>query len=271
MIRQSHDGPVLWAGNFLMAFILLGGCVEADEQSSLNAPAEEKLEQKKMVDEQGSSQGIGPVEENAVSGMDVDWKTPEVSDAEVYQYFLERLQEERWEAVLLQVKEAAEIHVPSDDFTEPYITYAILGKPDYSQDYAWLEINDANEKFNAIWQKHWGKISEGSENLEEGILSGHLTSIQGKYETLLNQISYIEFKNSTEYVQHLHDYKLFLEGAILYRMEAASALLEALETKQSWVALVEESVDAAIESEAYARLADSELTSYADSFPRNVE
>ena len=78
----------------------------------------------------------------------------------------------------------------------------------------------------------------------------------------------MDFKNSTEYAQHLHDYKLYLEGAILYRMEAASILLEALETKQSWVELVEESVDAAIESEAYARLAESELTSYANSFQK---
>lgn len=49
-------------------------------------------------------------------------------------------------------------------------------------------------------------------------------------------------------------------------MEAASAFLEALETKQSWVALVNESVEAAIESEAYARLAASELTSYENGF-----
>ena len=271
MIRQSHDGPVFLTGNFLMAFILLGGCIEADEQSPAISSAEEKKGQEKVMDEQGISQEIGLVEENAVSGMDIVWENHEVSGAEVYQHFLMRLQEERWEMFLLEVKEAAEIHVPSDDFTEPYITHAILEKPDYSMDYAWLEINDVNEKFNAIWQKHWRKISEGSEDLEEEALSGDLTTIQRKYETLLNQISYMDFKNSTEYAQHLHDYKLYLEGAILYRMEAASALLEALETKQSWVALVDESVDAAIESEAYARLAATELTSYEASFQTDFE
>lgn len=266
MIRQSHDGPVFLAGNFLMAFIILGGCVETDKQSPSISSAEEKMEQGKSMDEQGISQEIGPAEENAVSGMDIEWETPKVSDAKVYQHFLMRLQEEQWEMVLLQVKEAAYIYVPSDDFTEPYITHAVLEKPDYLQDYAWVEINDVNEKFNTIWQKHWEKIGGGSEYLKEGALAGHLTSIHRKYETLLNQISYMEFKNSTVYAQYLHDYKLFLEGAILYRMEAASALLEALETNQSWGALVDESVDATMESEAYARLADAELTSYAASF-----
>lgn len=266
MIRQSHDGPVFLAGNFLMAFILLSGCVEADEQTSPFPSAEEKKELEKGRDEQEITQAIGPVEEDAVSGMEIGLQTTEVSDAEVFQYFLSRLQEEQWEMVLLEVKEAAEIRVPSDDFKEPHMTHAVLEKQNYSHDYAWLEINDVNEKFNTIWQKHWGKILAGSEDFEEGVLSEHLSSIQRKYETLLNQISYMEFKNSTEYAQHLHDYKLYLEGAILYRMEAASAFLEALETKQSWVALVNESVEAAIESEAYARLAASELTSYENGF-----
>lgn len=268
MIRRSHDGPVFLAGNFLMVSLLLSGCIEADEQTSSFPSAVEKKEQEKEKgrDEQEITQEIGPVEEDAVSGMEIGLQTTEVSDAEVYRYFLMRLQEEQWEMVLLEVKEAAEIRVPSDDFKEPHMTHAVLEKKDYSNDYTWLEINDVNEKFNTIWQKHWEKILAGSEDFEEGVLSEHLTSIQRKFETLLNQLSYMEFKNSTEYAQHLHDYKLYLEGAILYRMEAASAFLEALETKQSWVALVNESVEAAIESEAYARLAASELTNYENSF-----
>ena len=271
MIRQSHDGPVFLAGNFLMAFLLLSGCIEADEQTSSSPFAEEKKGQERGRDDQELTQAIRPIEEEAVSGMEIGLETPEVPDAEVYQYFLERLQEEGWEMFFLEVKEPAEIRVPSDDFKEPHITHAVLGKQSYSHNYAWVEINDVNEKFNTIWQKHLGGILEGSEGFEERVLSGHLNIIQRKFETLLNQINYMDFKNSTEYAQHLHDYKLYLEGAIVYGMEAASTLLEALETKQSWFELVEESVDAAIESEAYARLAESELTSYANSFQKNVE
>lgn len=214
------------------------------------------------MDEQGIFQEIGPVEENAVSGMDIEWDATEVSEEVLRQQLLLRLQEEQWEMVTLQLKEAAEIYVPSDDFMEPRIAHAVFDKKDHSMDYAWLEINEINQEFNTIWQKHWGKISDDSKDLEKDSLAVHLTSIQRRYESLLDHIRYMEFKDSTEYAQHLHDYKWYLEGAVLYRIEAASALLEAMETEQQTGALVEESVNAAIDSEAYAKLSNSELTSY---------
>ena len=98
--------------------------------------------------------------------------------------------------------------------------------------------------------------------MDKDLLIGRLTSIQRKYESLLEQVRYMEFKSSTKYVQHLHDYKLYLEGAILYRIKAASALLKALETGQRSDKLVEEAIEAATTSEAYTKLSDSELTNY---------
>lgn len=271
MIRQSGGAPVLWIGNFLLAFVLLGGCMEVDEQSSSYPSVQEKKEQKKALDKQGISQEIEPVEENAVSGMDMGWKTTEISEEVLRQRLLLRLQEEHWEMVTLQLKEADEIDMPSDDFMEPHITHAVLEKQDYSMDYAWVEINQINKKFNEIWKKHWGKITDESEDLEEGSLAVHLTSIQRRYESLLNQIRHMEFKNSTEYAQHLHNYKLYVEGAVLYRKEAASTLLEALDNEQQANQAVEKAVEAAVNSEGYASLSDSELTSYQQGFLKDPD
>lgn len=266
MIRQSRiDVPVFRAANFLMACFLLGSCVEADKQPEPFHSMEEKPE--KSVGEQEISQEIGPIEEDAASEMDARGEKTEVSSDVALEQLLMRLQEEYWKVVMLQLKDPTEIDVPSDDFNEPQVAHAVLSKHAQSMNYAWLEINEVNNKFNEIWQKHWLVVTAEPERLNEESLLIHLTSIQRKYESLLNQIRYMEFKSSTEHAQHLHDYKLYLEGAVLYRIEAATLFLEALETGQ--LKLVEEAVAAAIASEAYARMSDSELKSYQQSFRRD--
>ena len=270
MTRQSRcDVPVLLAGNLLVACFLLGSCVEPDKQAQPIHFMEGDKGLEEPVDEQGFQQEIGAMEEEAASEIDNEGKVGEVTSHEIQEQLLLLLQEEKWKGVFLQLKDPAEIDVPSDDFNEPQVAHAVLSKHDFSMNYAWLEINEVNSKFNEAWQKHWGILVTGPEILDEESLSNHLTSIQGKYESLLSDIRLMEFKSSTEHAQHLHDYKLYLEGAVLYRIEAVSHLLEALETQSQTDLLVEEAAAAAIDSESYAELADSELASYEQSFRKD--
>lgn len=267
MIRQIRtDGHAVLAGNFMLACFLLGGCFEADEDFERIHTPEEKKEQDESVSKFESLQEFGPVEE-------IDFNRMEELEAisnELIGNFLIHLEDEQWQMVTLQIEDLAEVDVPSDDFHDPQIAHAVLGKPGHSMNYAWLEINAMNRKFNEVWEKHWGMPIADPERLDKQSLSVHLESIQMKYESLLEQIRHVEFKSSTKYAQHLHDYKLYLEGAVLYRIEAASILLEALETGESSDALVAEAVESANESEAYSRMCNSELLSYQLSFQTDV-
>lgn len=270
MIRPSRgDVPVLLAGHFLVACFLLGSCVEPDKKSEPIPFREDEKRQEESVDEQEFPQEIGAKEEEAAGEIDIEGKEAEVSSHEIQEQLLLLLREEKWRVVFLQLKDPAEIDVPSDDFNEPQVAHAVLSKHDPSMNYAWLEINEVNSKFNGVWQKHWVSGIAGPKILDGESLLNHLMSIQRKYESLLNEIRLLEFKSSTEHAQHLHDYKLYLEGAILYRTEAVSLLLEALETGEPKDLLMEEAVAAAISSETYAEMSDEELMSYQQSFRRD--
>ncbi|TWT08492.1 hypothetical protein FQV26_11965 [Planococcus sp. CPCC 101016] len=251
---------------FLMAASSLVSCVDSEEHIESHYSSEEKTGTDEQVNEQKEFQEIRPEKAVAVNRIDKGKEGWEENTNEILEKLLLDLQEEQWEMATLQLKDPMKIDVPSDDFTEPRIAHAVLSKEDHSMNYAWLEINEMNSKFNTVWQKHWGSISNESAALDRKLLIGHLTSIQRKYESLLEQVRYMEFKSSTKYAQHLHDYKLYLEGAILYRIEAASNLHRALETGQRSELSVKEAVEAAAASEAYAELADAELANYQRSF-----
>ncbi|MGH2319532.1 hypothetical protein ACRC6Q_17460 [Planococcus sp. SE5232] len=227
---------------------------------------QEKEAQEKSAEELEISHEVGQQEEKAVGEMEIVKVETIVTSHEIGGELLRRLQKEGWEMVVLSLKDPTEINVPSDDFNEPHVAHAVLSKYDFSMNYAWLEINEVNSRFNEIWQSHWGVLVTDPESLDEDALYNHLTSIQRKYESLLNRIRVMEFKSSTAHAQHLHDYKLYLEGAILYRIEAASLLLEAVETGQRTNALMDKAAAAAVDSEVYAKMSDSELTNYERSF-----
>ncbi len=262
MDSQSRgDVRVLRTGHFLMVCFLLGSCNAVNEQST-----QERERQEKPADEQRVYREVGQQEETAVGEVEIVKKETIVTSHEIGYELLKRLQKEGWEMVTLQLKDPTEIGVPSDDFTEPHVAHAVLSKHDFSMNHAWLEINEVNSRFNEVWQSHWVVLVTDTETLEEETLYNHLTSIQRKYDSLLNRVRLMEFKSSTEYAQHLHDYKLYLEGAILYRIEAASLLLEVMETGKRTNALMDEAAAAAVDSEAYAKMSDSELMNYERNF-----
>lgn len=267
MNRENRaDGHALVAGNFLLVCLLLGGCFEVHENvDPIHMPEEKEEEESARKSE--NLQEIQPVHE-----IDVNREEElEVQGKRLIEKFLAHLEEEQWQMVTLQIEDPAEIKVPSDDFNEPQIAHAVLGKQDHSMNYAWLEINGINSRFNEVWKKHWAMPLADSGRLNRELLTFHLENIQQKYELLLDQVKEMEFKNATEYAQHLHDYKLYLEGAVLYRIEAASALLEALETGERLDVLVAEAVEAAIESDAYVRMCDAELLNYQQSFQADLK
>lgn len=244
----------------------LVSCINSGEHVESRHSLNEQTETDGQENEQEDFHEIRPEKAEAANRMDKGKEGWEANTDKILAVLLLNLQEEQWEMATLELKGPMEIEVPSDDFTEPRIAHAVLSKQHHSMSHAWLEINELNSKFNAVWQKHWGSISNESAALDRKLLIGHLTSIQRKYSSLLEQVRYMEFKSSTKYAQHLHDYKLYLEGAILYRIEAASALHRALKTEQHEEVSVKEAVEAAAASEAYADLADAELSSYQRSF-----
>lgn len=263
MIRQNReDGRALATGNFLLACLLLGGCFEAESDLAPIHTPEQKEKQSESDHDFENLQEVQPVEEIDVSKS----KELEILANELIEKFLSRLKEEQWQITLLQLEDLTEIDVPSDDFNEPKIAHAVLNNHEHLMNYAWLEINGMNSKFNKVWQKHWAAPIADGKSMDMASLIVHMENIQRKYESLLIQIREVEFKSTTEHAQHLHDYKLYLEGAILYRMEAAAILLQALETGERLDARVAEAVKAAIESEAYAQMCNTELLRYQQDF-----
>ncbi|MDQ0430422.1 hypothetical protein QOZ98_003279 [Planomicrobium stackebrandtii] len=263
MIRQNRtDGRAIMAGNFMLACFLLGGCLEVEGNLERIHTPEEKTEQ-----DEPASKFVNFQEKEQVEEIDISRAEElEAIRNELIEKFLSHLEEEQWHMVTLKLEDPADVEVPSADFHEPQIAHAVLGKQEHSLNYAWLEINEMNSKFNEVWEKHWGRFVANPEGVSKQSLSVHLEKIQQKYESLLDHIRHVEFKSVTEYAQHLHDYKLYFEGAVLYRIEAALILLEALDTGERVDASVAEAVESAKESEAYAAMCNAELLSYQQSF-----